>query len=60
MMCTALLFQEPLYHSEVMSIHGFYFELKAVGGRDGLYSFYLQVRKQKIMSCCEIFNKSKI
>lgn len=33
---------EPLYHSEVMSIHGFHFELKAVGGRDGLYSFYLQ------------------
>ena len=33
-----------MYHSEVMSMHGFHFELKAVGGRDGIYSFYLQVK----------------
>ena len=41
-----------------MSIHGFHFELKAVGGRDGIYSFYLQVwtydgcmEKKWLMSC---------
>ncbi|WAR21509.1 BTBDG-like protein [Mya arenaria] len=33
---------DPLYHSEVLSIHGFHFELKGVGARDGVYSFYMQ------------------
>ncbi|KAK3602023.1 hypothetical protein CHS0354_013064, partial [Potamilus streckersoni] len=33
---------EPLYHSEVMSLHGFHFELKAVGTREGQYTIYMQ------------------
>lgn len=33
---------DPLYHSEVFSLHGFHFELKGVGSKDGVYSFYMQ------------------
>ncbi|XP_052250706.1 BTB/POZ domain-containing protein 16-like [Dreissena polymorpha] len=33
---------DPLYHSEILSLHGFHFELKGVGSRDGIYSFYMQ------------------
>ncbi|XP_033633108.1 BTB/POZ domain-containing protein 16-like [Asterias rubens] len=35
--------QEPRYHSEVVSIHGFHFELKAHRqGKDSTYQFYMQ------------------
>ncbi|KAL5015976.1 hypothetical protein ScPMuIL_005565 [Solemya velum] len=33
---------EPHYHSEIMSLHGFHFELKAVKSSDGSYTFYMQ------------------
>ncbi|XP_060580646.1 BTB/POZ domain-containing protein 16-like isoform X2 [Ruditapes philippinarum] len=33
---------EPLYHSEVFSLHGFHFELKGAGSKDGVYSFFMQ------------------
>lgn len=40
-------FQEPQYHSEVFSLHGFHFELKANHqANTGEYSFYLQVMIQ--------------
>ena len=37
--------EEPHYHSEIFSLHGFHFELKAVKqtGRKGTYTFYMQV-----------------
>lgn len=35
--------EEPHYHSEIMSLHGFHFELKAVkNAKKGCYQFYLQ------------------
>ncbi|XP_041368498.1 BTB/POZ domain-containing protein 16-like [Gigantopelta aegis] len=33
---------EPHYHSEVLSLHGFHFELKAIKEPDGRYIFYMQ------------------
>lgn len=33
---------DPLYHSEVLSLHGFHFELKGVGTKDGIYTFFMQ------------------
>ncbi|XP_045189998.2 BTB/POZ domain-containing protein 16-like isoform X4 [Mercenaria mercenaria] len=33
---------DPLYHSEVFSLHGFHFELKGAGSKDGVYSFFMQ------------------
>lgn len=33
---------DPLYHSEVCSLHGFHFELKGIGSKDGTYAFFMQ------------------
>ncbi|KAL4232314.1 BTB POZ domain-containing protein 16 [Mactra antiquata] len=33
---------DPVYHSEVLSLYGFHFELKGVGSKDGVHSFFLQ------------------
>ncbi|XP_072033928.1 BTB/POZ domain-containing protein 16-like [Amphiura filiformis] len=41
-----IISQEPRYHSEVISIHGFHFELKAQRqGRNDSYQFYIQRMK---------------
>lgn len=34
--------EEPHYHSEVLSLHGFHFELKSGREKPGSYSFYMQ------------------
>lgn len=44
--------QHLKYHSEIMSLHGFHFEVKATKDDTGSkYSFYLQV-------CCGFFRKA--
>ncbi|XP_062987658.1 BTB/POZ domain-containing protein 16 [Elgaria multicarinata webbii] len=37
-----VLTQEPRYHSEIISIYGFFFEIKAVRHDASAYSFYMQ------------------
>nr|XP_056706449.1 BTB/POZ domain-containing protein 16 [Euleptes europaea] len=37
-----VLTQEPRYHAEVISIYGFFFEIKAVRHEASAYSFYMQ------------------
>uniref|UniRef100_A0A670ICQ1 BTB/POZ domain-containing protein 16 n=1 Tax=Podarcis muralis TaxID=64176 RepID=A0A670ICQ1_PODMU len=37
-----VLTQEPRYHSEIISIYGFFFEIKAVKHDASAYSFYMQ------------------
>lgn len=40
-----LMSQEPHYHSEILSLHGFHFELKAIrqDTQNHCYQFYMQV-----------------
>ena len=39
-----MLDDEPHYHSEILSLHGFHFELKAVRqNKQGAYTLYMQV-----------------
>ena len=48
----SFLLQHLKYHSEIMSLHGFHFEVKATKDDTGSkYSFYLQV-------CCGFFRKA--
>ncbi|XP_033005385.1 BTB/POZ domain-containing protein 16 [Lacerta agilis] len=37
-----VLTQEPRYHSEIISIYGFFFEIKAIKHDASAYSFYMQ------------------
>ncbi|KAJ6669033.1 hypothetical protein lerEdw1_007842 [Lerista edwardsae] len=37
-----VLTQEPRYHSEIISIYGFFFEIKAIRHEASAYSFYMQ------------------
>ncbi|KAM7170651.1 BTB/POZ domain-containing protein 16 [Macrochelys suwanniensis] len=37
-----LLKQEPRYHEEIISIYGFFFEIKAIRHETSAYSFYIQ------------------
>ncbi|XP_067417395.1 BTB/POZ domain-containing protein 16 [Emydura macquarii macquarii] len=37
-----LLKQEPRYHEEIISIYGFFFEIKAIRHEASAYSFYIQ------------------
>ncbi|XP_053161210.1 BTB/POZ domain-containing protein 16 isoform X2 [Hemicordylus capensis] len=37
-----VLTQEPRYHAEIISIYGFFFEIKAVRHETSAYSFYMQ------------------
>uniref|UniRef100_A0A8C0H4B6 BTB/POZ domain-containing protein 16 n=1 Tax=Chelonoidis abingdonii TaxID=106734 RepID=A0A8C0H4B6_CHEAB len=41
-----LLKQEPRYHEEIISIYGFFFEIKAIRHEASAYSFYIQRVKQ--------------
>ena len=35
--------EEPHYHSEVLSLHGFHFELKSAREKPGTYNIHMQV-----------------
>ncbi|XP_060098649.1 BTB/POZ domain-containing protein 16 [Heteronotia binoei] len=37
-----VLTQEPRYHAEIISIYGFFFEIKAIKHETSAYSFYMQ------------------
>ncbi|XP_039193137.1 BTB/POZ domain-containing protein 16 isoform X3 [Crotalus tigris] len=45
-----MLTQEPRYHAEVISIYGFFFELKAIKHDASAYSFYMKILKARIPS----------
>ena len=45
-----ILIQEPHYHSEVLSLHGFHFELKAVRNKNAQVAIFMQVRTSLVVA----------